>query len=272
MVATKGGDFHTTKEFSFNSVFWRYLTLSKYIDLLTSKSVYFSRADFFDDPFEGIIYEINKHRNNEYISKKDKYKIDMSLNFDFDIKHDLENNFINCWHFGKYESQAMWDLYLNNNEGLAIKTTHKKLLNCLSKNVIVEKVRYTSNIQRLGSVLYPNWDVKNRFLIKDEQFIHEKEVRCIIDLQKIDEDFKSKLIPLSVNDQVVGYRLNIDLIELLDEIVFPPNTPDFVIDSIISITNKYIEFDNFRKSKYDITRFIDSNCKSIFPNGRKNEE
>ena len=32
---------------------WRYLSLAKLLAMLKTKSIYFSRTDFFDDPFEG---------------------------------------------------------------------------------------------------------------------------------------------------------------------------------------------------------------------------
>ena len=46
---------------------WRYLDFTKLVDLLDTKEVYFTRADRFDDIFEGSIPTTTlKYRNHQY--------------------------------------------------------------------------------------------------------------------------------------------------------------------------------------------------------------
>lgn len=47
---------------------------------------------------------------------------------------DKKRVFVNCWHLNEYESAAMWDLYLKNEEGVAIQTTFNRIKKSLGTN------------------------------------------------------------------------------------------------------------------------------------------
>lgn len=49
-----------------NSTIWRYLDLAKFIGLIQSNSLFLSKADMFDDPFEGTI---NKSTHESFKKK-----------------------------------------------------------------------------------------------------------------------------------------------------------------------------------------------------------
>jgi hypothetical protein len=38
-----------------DTVIWRYLDFTKFVEMVSSKSLFFSRADKFQDPFEGSL-------------------------------------------------------------------------------------------------------------------------------------------------------------------------------------------------------------------------
>ena len=90
---------------------WRYLDFTKFISLLESKCLYFCRADKFEDPLEGLRPAINKDTNSP----------------NYEGIHHRKHLAVLCWHMNEVESAAMWKLYLNSNEGVAIQTTYSNL-------------------------------------------------------------------------------------------------------------------------------------------------
>src|SRR5215217_5999416 len=98
-----------------DTVVWKYLDLSKFLDLLMSKKLFMSRSDKFEDQYEGTFSEptfeeIRKiaENNPEFL---DTYK------------SQRKNVIISSWHINEYESFAMWQIFTQNSEGLAIQST-----------------------------------------------------------------------------------------------------------------------------------------------------
>lgn len=125
---------------------WRYMSFEKFVSLLSTKSLFFSRADKFEDPFEGFmppsvksIYEneANDLKSNDLgksIAKWRKYIL------------------CSCWHHGNEESAAMWEKYHMNNSGIAIKTTVSNFKNYLGEdyNVFIGKIKYINHYEYDG--------------------------------------------------------------------------------------------------------------------------
>src|SRR5438034_230342 len=105
---------------------WRYLDFDKFKSLLETRSLFFCRADKFSDPFEGSVpkkeadYRMTTFKNHAEFFQRP-----------FDEQQALENikgiqglhqRFkrgvaVNCWQINETESDAMWRLYLKDNEG-----------------------------------------------------------------------------------------------------------------------------------------------------------
>lgn len=95
---------------------WRYMDFTKLVSLIDSQCLYFTRADRFDDRFEGalpkanvtarkIVFEQFPETVREAILKSGRSE-------GITNKHWTRYNAINCWHMNDYESAAMWKLYL----------------------------------------------------------------------------------------------------------------------------------------------------------------
>lgn len=162
-----------------NQKVWRYIDLAKFINLISSKTLYFPRVDLLDDPFEG-----STPRNLPFI--------DETLNPN-DIKPNSENSslknaldrglrmrktfFVSCWRIDDIESEAMWKLYCPKNEGIAIQTTYQKLITSFSDNDEIFP----------GLIKYLNYETEkftdmNAFrpiMHKRKAFEHEKEIRLV---------------------------------------------------------------------------------------------
>lgn len=129
---------------------WRYMSLTKFIDLLSGKYLYFNniRNLMKDDPFEGAFVEhFGKHRSEpeptlrldhpegevealRELAYQIRYKKGREINF-YHVKAALNYLYINCWHRNEDESAAMWSIYSNLNEGIAITTTLARIRSSL---------------------------------------------------------------------------------------------------------------------------------------------
>jgi len=121
-----------------DTVVWKYLDLSKFLDLLMSEKLFMSRSDKFEDQYEGTFSE----PTYEEIKK-------LSVNnpefIDFYKSH-REKVAVSSWHINEYESFAMWQIFTQNNEGLAIQSTIGRL-----QNAVIPEKKYD---QYIGEVNY----------------------------------------------------------------------------------------------------------------------
>lgn len=195
------------KDISESSTLWRYMDLSKFLDILINKKLVFPRYDMFEDPFEGFsphFVELARQKLIE-LGEFDDNVIDIVVDvFSSAIMISNYYAYVSCWHINEYESAGMWKLYCNGSESLVIKTTAERLKNSLVKDknykLITSKVNYdyklsNSNIADLTSV-----DPFNSLLTKRESFEHEKEYRLLLIDQKekekregIIEDYHQKM-------------------------------------------------------------------------------
>lgn len=110
---------------------WRYVDLSKFLHLVQNRQLHFCRADRLGDPFEGSS------------TRPTRDAIFQQLSADPDVTEDVVNeymsrlamitqlgrqeNYISCWHAADHESAAMWSLYSQSFESVALQTTFSKL-------------------------------------------------------------------------------------------------------------------------------------------------
>jgi len=156
-----------------DTIVWKYLDLSKFLDLLISKKLFMSRSDKFEDQYEGTFSE----PTFEEIKKLSENNPDF---LDFYKSH-REKVVVSSWHINEYESFAMWQIFTQNSEGLAIQST----IGRLQKALYIEK----NFKQYIGEVNYIDYkkeyipfdDMFFPFLFKRKSFQYEREVRIIAD-------------------------------------------------------------------------------------------
>ncbi|WP_431022579.1 hypothetical protein [Erwinia rhapontici] len=225
-----------------NTKLWRYMDFTKYVSLLSSKGVYFSRANCFEDDFEGA-KGIKKNKvgwDTHFLN----YFRDAIINLPDGVKSDktseeIEQNaqrllkelemggevfrsstFISCWHENNHESEAMWRLYSRIwDNAIAIRTTYQSLKLSLGSNPMI----------KIGRVKYIDMNkgyagVNDAFWRKRKSFEHEREVRALT----MDFDMKDagKIIPC-------------DLSVLIEEVFVSPKAPGWFISLVNDINKKY---------------------------------
>ena len=213
-----------------NTIVWKYLDLSKFLDLLLSQKLFMSRSDKFEDQYEGTFSEPT-------FEEIKKLSID---NPDFlkYYKTHREKVAISSWHINEYESFAMWQIFTQNSEGLAIQSTVKRLQDAL----IPEK----SFKQYIGEVNYIDYkkeyipfdDMFFPFLFKRKSFQYEREVRIITDVA--DNNIK-------LND---GLKIHVDISQLIEKIYIHPKSENWYKNLVIQLV-KQLGFD-FEIEKSDL--------------------
>lgn len=225
-------DFEQPKDES--TLVWRYMDLSKFLSLLETSSLYFTRSDKFIDPYEGTIPKINSENISTYFTEFDNAsEMQNELLNLFDINRKL--TLINCWYQSEHESDAMWQLYSNN--GIAIQTTFGKLKSSFNNSddeVLIGQVKYIDYNKE--GMFYLN--ALTPFLFKRISFEHENEIRAVIwnvqTNRPIDEDDK---VAIDIIDH--GKFSKIEIETLIERIYVSPTAPSWFHKLVISIVNRY---------------------------------
>lgn len=219
---------------------WRYMDFTKLISLLDAGHLFFTRADKFNDPFEGSYPKANVQerkripevwKNN--MPKEAKKNHAKHLQYLIEMhKDELQYTAINCWHMNEHESAAMWNLYLKSNEGIAIQSTYSRL----KKSLLDEQVIY------LGIVKYIDYDTEHLdsgnifspFVHKRKSFEHVREVRAVINFftHKEGIPYPQKIINF-------GVQIKTDLEILIERIYIAPSSPPWFTDLVRSVVDKY---------------------------------
>jgi hypothetical protein len=213
-----------------NTVVWKYLDLSKFLDLLMSEKLFMSRSDKFEDQYEGTFSE----PTFEEIKKLSIDNPDF-LNY---YKTHREKVAISSWHINEYESFAMWQIFTQNSEGLAIQSTIGRLQESLNPE--------TNLKQYIGEVNYIDYkkehipfdDMFFPFLFKRKSFQYEGEVRIITDIGESE---------IKINE---GLKINVDINQLIEKIYIHPKSENWYKNLVIQLV-KQLGF-NFTIEKSDL--------------------
>jgi hypothetical protein len=213
---------------------WRFMDFTKFVAILEHGGLFFTRCDMFDDRFEGSITEgtrdafIGTLRENEK-SSEDFERLAASLS-------DLNKWFrkwtmINCWHMNEHESAAMWKLYSQTTEAIALVSTYDRLRKCLSANFWIEQVQYidyTAEDVPAGNAMYP-------FVFKRKSFSHECELRAFTnELPTKGDRLDTNAVPKSD-----GQWVKVDLNELVEAIHVAPGARTWFSGLVTDVAKRY---------------------------------
>lgn len=203
---------------------WRYMDFTKFVSLLESSSLFFCRADLFDDPFEGSIPKGNViHRQDIYGQIPENQREKAIAQLVGYRKRVRSYTYINCWHMNEHESAAMWKLYSSSNEAIAISSKYSSLIAALDSEVYVGRVHYID----YETAVVPEDNTYSPFMFKRMSFSHEHEIRAVI--QKSD---KSSSLP-------VGITKAVDLDSLIQNVYVAPSAPGWYSQLVQEVISRY---------------------------------
>jgi len=213
-----------------DTIVWKYLDLSKFLDLLLSKKLFMSRSDKFEDQYEGTFSE----PTFEEIKKLAIDNPDF-LNY---YKTHREKVAVSSWHINEYESFAMWQIFTQNSEGLAIQSTIGRL-----QKAVKPENNYDQFIGEVNYIDYrkeyiPFDDLFFPFLFKRKSFQYEREVRILTDTSKS---------TIKLND---GLKINVDINQLIEKIYIHPKSENWYKKLVIELVER-LGFD-FEIEKSDL--------------------
>ncbi|HLP65375.1 hypothetical protein [Flavobacterium sp.] len=213
-----------------NTIIWKYLDLSKFLDLLLSRKLFLSRSDKFEDQYEGTFSEPTfeeikrlSENNPEFLSY---------------YKSHREKVVVSSWHINEYESFAMWQIFTQNSEGLAIQSTIGRLQKALEVEQDTQQYIGEVNYIDYKKEYIPFEDTFFPFLFKRKSFQYEREVRVLSDLS--DQQIK-------IND---GIKIDIDINQLIEKIYIHPKSENWYKKLVIELVSK-LGFD-FEIEKSDL--------------------
>lgn len=226
---------------------WRYISFAKFVHLIDSESLFFCRADKFTDKWEGVfpkkmieIFDLGKKTLPSSDGKE--YSI-----CEWQKMKEGRSHLINCWHLSDHESDAMWQLYSGENQGIAIQSTLQRF---------IDSFKITQERVWIGLVKYEdfnNWrpDFSRHdpiflktFFLKRLGFEHEKEIRAIIN--KAYKEHKCE----------VGIPVEVDLSALIENIYISPILDDPFKELVENIIRKYNFNFNVKKSELGIKAYM----------------
>jgi hypothetical protein len=214
-----------------NSRIWRYMNFTKFVSLLEMKALFFCRSDKLGDPFEGSLSQANVRLRP--IVYKGKIPDDMLKVLPTTFKEIRRFTIINCWNLSECESAALWNLYVKNNEGVAIQSTFSRLKQCFDSQedqpVFLGKVKYIDYKNEWlpeGNLLFP-------FMHKRRSFEHEQELRAII----MKFPTTSFNIAPDIFDQ--GEYVEVNLNTLIENVYVSPTSSEWFKKLVESVMKKY---------------------------------
>jgi hypothetical protein len=253
------------------------MSFEKFVHILSENSLFFSRADMFDDPFEGFKPEPIKTLEKEGANKvKNDPEIETMEIFDGDTQEKFLENWrryiiCSCWYQNENQSMAMWKNYHMLNSGIAIKTTVENLENSLSDehDVFIGEIKYSDDnnyeLHYMLDALTPrpsSWPefLKKKiyfpYFLKNAAYEHENEIRLIIDsvpaaINYLNSNSPAESTPADLLNLINngfpdiwenGLSLKIDVEKLIGEtgeVLISPFTPDWITETVKSVVCQY---------------------------------
>ena len=241
---------------------WRYMSFEKFANILATESLFFTRADKFDDPFEGFIpprvVDLYKESTKRVTPTEELSEILIKIN-----ENSRKYVMCNCWHQNEEESMAMWEKYHMRNSGIAIKTTMQNLKKSLSDkfDIFIGKIEYIYHKTYDDHYIrnYAHSDLSSAakwtyfpFFHKRKAFEHEHEVRIIIDVEPFVkgylDNYDGRVNPETFLEILengfpdicdIGISFNIDVNKLIDEVIISPYAQKWITGTVKSVVHKY---------------------------------
>jgi hypothetical protein len=217
-----------------NSLLWRYMSLDKFINMISTRQLFFSRLDKFPDQLEGTMPIKNKAKiaadikelpftsHSEAIQYSDREEILVNSYRGFTLA--------NCWSKYDAESLALWKIYLDGAKyGIAIQTSYDKLKKYVpsqTKDILFGEVEY---VDELDSIQQQTISLR-----KIPPYAFENEVRAVI-FNQFSEEGPRKGFP----KYKYGLSVHVDIENLIEYIYMPPLSPKWYEETVSDVIQKY---------------------------------
>ena len=224
------------------AVIWRYMDLSKFLDLLRTSSLFLAPAIKLSDPFEGSVPKLQSIDLIKKLTEHPDVRAEFEKNLTDGPWKDFESwlamvekmaevgrglphlTYISCWHMAEIEFFAMWKLYSSSSDSICIRSTYDRLQRLLPDEVFLGKVSYDFELGvNVGNAL-------TRFFKKRASFAYEQEIRAVF--MGMGESAQSRL-------EKGGAVFSVDLNELIEAVYVNPDAPAWFYEVERDVCEKY---------------------------------
>ena len=220
------------------------MDFAKFIAMLKQGGLYLSRADKFDDRFEGatglaarqsnwdefyldyfrkvIVTPPSGYPTPEFSAMQVEAEANRLLNSMKDFALEARKLLVSCWHDSDAEAEALWRLYSPpNTSGVAIRSTIGKLWDACAQHesAIVGRVHYVDYRRSFASIQ------NERIFQKRKSLSHEQEVRIVL--------------PNERRSSIEGKIMKCDLEKLISKVVFSPFAPSWFFDVVADVVKTF---------------------------------
>ncbi len=221
-----------------DATLWRYMDFTKFVSLLDRRALFFVRADKLGDPFEGAYTMMNMHPEMQNLLLSYVNEESRSGLFRY-IREMRAVTLISCWYEGEFESDAMWRLFVEGRNGVALRTNFSALSTSFQceESILVGRVAYKdyeTEIISLRNILFP-------FFHKRNSFSHEREVRALT--TDLGPGRPTAKYP-------VGEYFEVDLTTLIQEIRIAPDADEWFVELVLSVARRYAMDTPIKRSKF----------------------
>jgi hypothetical protein len=211
---------------------WRYMDLPKLLSLIVNRELYLRRLDLMPDKYEGLYPAQVSPALAQAMAASGAVTADQAreiadhrVNF---AKESRKRLFVNCWHLGNIESEAMWRIYCGAGGGVAIVLPYATLsasIDTAQTNAYlgtVAYIDYATALLGVGNAFIPA-------LHKREQFQYEQEARVVklwVDLAATapNEEPPSTSIPWDIG--------------VVDRIVVSPYAGEWYVETVRTVVER----------------------------------
>ncbi|WP_147435672.1 hypothetical protein [Halobellus sp. Atlit-38R] len=212
---------------------WRYMSLGKFISLLQKEQLWFSHRSKFEDPYEG-------RYSQSAAEKIQKERWDIEEPDDEDTEYFVDDNaddYVTCWNIKKSQSAALWKIYVEGSNGVAIKTTVGELKNSIDRSALSQldisiefgRVKYHSTGEEPIGHYAP-------IFTKRDIFDFEKEYRVVLTDDESLEDIDVDGIEVRPG---IGVGVKIEPRTLINEVYIAPSAGGYLRDVVENLRDDY---------------------------------
>jgi len=238
---------------------WRYMDLPRFVAMLAHRTLWFTKARLFDDPYEGFCQvEYSKilppEAGPEWVTQEDgqgrtmmsvpRMLAGMSQRSATYFQNTREHLYVNSWCLAD-ESMAMWEIYGSAGRGVAIQSSVErykraaKFTGIRPQQYAFDAVKYHGDLASCpelqldlkSSIPMPGAGIWSKLLQlgfhKRVCFEHEKEWRAALYQDHREDD---------------GCNIDFDMDELISAVFVGPRAASFLLDVVWSIMNRF-QFD-----------------------------
>lgn len=258
-----GGPIHTLDIPPIDAQLWRYMNFAKFVSMLETRQLFFTRADKLDDPFEGawseptlrqldslILHGDDKGHTDpatgdRYLSEKEAARSWKQI---IGGHSQVERRFtlLNCWREGEHESEAMWNQTPPHGEKyeLAIKSDFKSFVHSFPGRSRVPDI-----VARVQYIPYQTKEMPLSlaapYFHKRIEFQDEREVRAIMSATPYvpdpahpdRDDVRAPDYSRDVCDVGLGYEIN--PADLIHEVVISPYAQSWLSELVARVIDRY---------------------------------